>query len=269
MPPDQLMLWKSCSVENCVRPIEARGYCSKHYKRWQATGSASYRRCPTCNGSINLGPGHHAYCSEECRPTCSVERCERPTRGTTPYCEGHRRETTRRWSATGTPCVVCGAQVQKGIGYRAYCSDSCKKLGRRRPKSYDCARCGDSVSLVKFSPQGSRARKTNRRLRSDAALCPSCRRRPSGLALSVRQLFLRDGPDCKICGHAVDLNAKGDLKPSIDHRLPRSLGGSDEADNLQLTHLWCNMFKNNRRARKPSGALLKQIAAEVNYIATA
>lgn len=234
-----------------------------------AAPSRIRRACPTCSGPINLGPGQHAYCSDECRPACSVEGCVRPTRGTTVYCEGHRHETTRRWRAQGADCAVCGNQVPIGIGRREYCSNSCKKLGRDRLKFFACARCEEAVSLIEFSPQGSRGRKTDRRLRSDAALCAECRRRPMWSALSVPQLIKRDGINCRICGCAVDLKAKGDLRPSIDHIVPRAAGGSDDASNLQLAHIWCNRFKGRHLHRRPSESVLKQIRAEVSYLGNA
>lgn len=34
----------TCNAPDCVRPHLARGYCSKHYQRWQATGSLKTRR---------------------------------------------------------------------------------------------------------------------------------------------------------------------------------------------------------------------------------
>lgn len=231
-----------------------------------AAPSRARRSCPTCSGPINLGPGQHAYCSEACRPECSVEGCSRPTRGTTIYCEGHRHPTKYRWAIERGDCVVCGNPVTTDVRRRAFCSDACKKLGRDRPKAFACARCGDEVSLIELSPRGSRSRKTNRRLRSDAALCHECRNRPMWSALSVPQLIKRDGIECKLCGYPVHLKGKGDLRPSIDHILPRAAGGSDDADNLQLAHLWCNRFKGRNPDRKPSGSLLKNIAAEVNSI---
>ncbi|MBM4594298.1 HNH endonuclease [Prescottella equi] len=58
----------------------------------------------------------------------------------------------------------------------------------------------------------------------------------------------RDGTDCAICGETVDMAARNPdpFRASIDHKLPRSRGGTNDPQNLQLTHLWCNQVKSDR-----------------------
>ena len=51
-------------------------------------------------------------------------------------------------------------------------------------------------------------------------------------------LLKRDGWRCWLCGEFM---GEGDV--SIDHLLPRSLGGTHEQANLKLAHVGCN----NRR----------------------
>lgn len=51
----------------------------------------------------------------------------------------------------------------------------------------------------------------------------------------------RDGLICGLCGEPVELS-----DVHIDHILPRSLGGLDRAENLQVAHSLCNMRKGNR-----------------------
>jgi len=47
---------------------------------------------------------------------------------------------------------------------------------------------------------------------------------------------------CWICGKPVDqdLPANDPMHASIDHVIPRSQGGSDDASNLRLSHHRCN-----------------------------
>lgn len=68
----------------------------------------------------------------------------------------------------------------------------------------------------------------------------------------------RDGDRCGIClGHhgpirwGMRSGPRGDasgLGPSIDHVLPRSHGGTDDVDNLRLTHWRCNYERKNNDA---------------------
>jgi HNH endonuclease len=37
---------------------------------------------------------------------------------------------------------------------------------------------------------------------------------------------------------------------SLDHRIPKSKGGSDEIENLQFIHVWCNIMKSNMEELK-------------------
>lgn len=63
-------------------------------------------------------------------------------------------------------------------------------------------------------------------------------------------LWQRSGGRCGLCQEPVALD---DLH--LDHILPRSQGGSDALDNLQVSHPRCNLTKGNgRRRRMPEPA---------------
>jgi 5-methylcytosine-specific restriction endonuclease McrA len=51
----------------------------------------------------------------------------------------------------------------------------------------------------------------------------------------AKRLSMPDGDRCGPCGHGGVL-----LKPETDHIIPRSLGGSDDIDNLQPAHSGLN-----------------------------
>ena len=64
------------------------------------------------------------------------------------------------------------------------------------------------------------------------------------------EIVKRDNGICQICGLPVyDYDdAPKRLKPQIDHVVPISAGGADKADNLRLTHAFCNNHKNAGKA---------------------
>ena len=55
-------------------------------------------------------------------------------------------------------------------------------------------------------------------------------------------IYERDGWLCGICGDPVDRDADAlaNLAPSLDHIVPRSLGGGHESENLRTAHRVCN-----------------------------
>lgn len=68
----------------------------------------------------------------------------------------------------------------------------------------------------------------------------------------VDHLRERDGAKCALCGDRMNFTVttgprgESDDGPTIDHIVPRSLGGTNELANLQLAHWRCNRAKGNR-----------------------
>jgi 5-methylcytosine-specific restriction endonuclease McrA len=68
--------------------------------------------------------------------------------------------------------------------------------------------------------------------------------RREGRTLNAEQreaVIARDGYVCGLCGGVVE-----PTDVHIDHIWPRSLGGSNALDNLQVAHASCNLSKGNR-----------------------
>ncbi len=74
------------------------------------------------------------------------------------------------------------------------------------------------------------------------------RRTAGPKVLSVSEIAARDGSRCNLCGKRVDLTLSGMAKwgPTIDHLIPVSHGGTNDADNLALAHRHCNVSRKNR-----------------------
>lgn len=67
----------------------------------------------------------------------------------------------------------------------------------------------------------------------------------------LSKIVERDGWNCNICGEIILENEPYHL----DHIKPRSKGGKDTVENLQLTHMRCNLQKGNRT--RPDGEIEK------------
>ncbi|WP_424462881.1 HNH endonuclease [Pseudoclavibacter helvolus] len=138
-------------------------------------------------------------------------------------------------------CVTCAGEIPDAGEFRRYCSRSCAVMVGRgvRPAERECAQCGGKIDMTARSPGG-------KRKYSSASCCSKCR--APHLTRHVPALVARDGIACGICGCDVDLTLAypEPLSKSVDHVIPRSLGGPDELTNYRLSHLRCNV---RRKAR--------------------
>lgn len=66
--------------------------------------------------------------------------------------------------------------------------------------------------------------------------------RSARLAIYERDLWM-----CQICSEPVDRDAHylDGWSATLDHIIPRSLGGTNEPDQLRLAHRWCNSVRGN------------------------
>lgn len=225
-----------CCVEACEKPRHGSLYCSSHHTRWRQTGDP----LTPLKRHRNVG-------------TCTVQGCEQPMRKMT-WCASHYANWHRtgkhpepfkyKWATTNV-CVVCGATTGQ-LKRRKHCSARCQALDSRhkgtRPKTAECARCGAEIDLLALTRAGQFRR-------TDVKLCRKCKTMHSSRWPSPGELAARDGLACGICGHVVDTAAMhpDPMRASVDHVIPRSRGGSDEPDNFQLAHLWCNQVKSDRQ----------------------
>lgn len=61
-------------------------------------------------------------------------------------------------------------------------------------------------------------------------------------------IYVRDSWSCHLCYGRVDVSVPpmNGRYPTLDHVVPKSLGGSDDPDNLRTAHRWCNSARGVR-----------------------
>lgn len=53
-------------------------------------------------------------------------------------------------------------------------------------------------------------------------------------------------PMCHLCGKWIDMDATDNWKPTVDHIIARSHGGTDALENCRPCHFICNSTRQNR-----------------------
>lgn len=141
---------RTCSIEGCDKPHEARGWCPAHYRRWRATGDPQ-------------GCKIREY---KTRPRCTVDECDNPNYGHR-YCQLHYW----RWKRHGDPlresksplsrlreCVYCTKEYQPRRTDQRFCSRRCASLFRQGDEHKEllaqerkrCTRCLQIKSRTEF-----------------------------------------------------------------------------------------------------------------------
>lgn len=182
-------------------------------------------------------------------------------------------------------CEVCGSLFRQRLNHGnvpRFCSRECAYEGRRRglvilpkqakkpPKAPQSRVYFPTCKMCRrlFCARSSRARycsdECRYRVQSEIA-----RQRGNGLYAAATEyvdgqyrganyrkgllayLVERDGDRCGICRRKVNIALKSGTRgsrrgPSVDHIVPRSLGGTDDLANLRLTHWGCNQKRGNR-----------------------
>lgn len=195
-------------------------------------------------------------------------RCEDCRRAWNEDCANRRRAARergwRRASFVGRSCDECGALLRsKGgakdglslcIQHRREKTDRDRQLAaRRRALKVKVAKIAQGTAGNPRWPfiQGECDECGVYFVRKGAAspFCSkacSAARRKSWISRRDRlAIYDRDGWMCQICHGAVprDVPITSDWSATLDHIVPRSRGGTDDADNLRTAHRWCNSVR--------------------------
>ncbi|MFJ9740814.1 HNH endonuclease [Streptomyces sp. NPDC101166] len=256
----------TCGVGDCARPVKvlSRRMCSMHHSRWLRSGSAgesSSRRqsnmgrpcsaesCTSAAKKRGMCRKHYRIALLAERPRCAVDGCRNPWElGELCGMHHYRKQQTGQFGGAerlvqryaGQLCKVDGCRrVAQSRNYCRAHYDYNRKYGKPGSVFISCMTCS---AVIDLRDGGAGRLRPNRPL-----MCSDCLAlRPRGRwCMTTRELARRDGTDCSLCGCPVDLSVSwpDPFSPSVDHVIPRSLGGKDVPENVSLAHLRCNVSK--------------------------
>lgn len=111
------------------------------------------------------------------------------------------------------------------------------KPAAHRTRAGECGQCGKVIT----------------RTRTNDPLCALCRGNRPGYNIPIPRaerlaIYARDGWICQLCNEPVDptVDPRTRWGATLDHIVPRSLGGSHDATNLRLAHRHCNSVRGAR-----------------------
>lgn len=171
-----------CSLEDCPRDAESKGYCPKHYAAWRRTGNP-------------IAPSAH-------RTGCSVQGCV----------QKHRRNGF---------CDMHSARVKRHadflVTYPNKMTPEERKVSLKlRQRAYDKTEKGRIASVLK---------RHRRNAQEDVQLTRD----------QVTELMKKFSHKCFKCQAIKDL--------TLDHHVPRVLGGKLEQSNVVILCRKCNGHK--------------------------
>jgi hypothetical protein len=188
------------------------------------------KSCAECSESFSHTHNLQRYCGDSCR---------------------YKAQWKRRNKAV---CVGCGNPT----GYAASAADghlcqACRRMkpGYRMPSgqsvfTWVCGGCG--VACIRRAVKGQKPK-----------WCGKCRKALQNRDIKITpservDVYVRDAWVCWLCEDAVDRSLIGTYshwRPSLDHVVTRSSGGSDSISNLRLAHWWCNSVRSDGRKYSP------------------
>lgn len=190
--------------------------------------AAGNRRCYSClHKRRKARDGYSGIPCVSCGATMSGGYT--PKRGSK-LCHSCRAERRERWGREGRPCEDCGRTT--GVSLKARCG-RCQRLRQTKTCAvYQCEGLVQAKGLCATHYAYEWRRENDVSVGWGTWITPVRR-------LSI---YRRDKWTCQLCSDPIDreVGPNADLAPSLDHVLPRSLGGGHESSNLRLAHRVCN-----------------------------
>lgn len=224
-------------------------------KRRRYCSTACYGAGKTKHG--NRRPRPCEVCGTEYKPSHSTQRtCGRACGAkANPHYDRVRKPIEPRSSVVEwKPCRICQRWMSRPL--LVLCSDDCRREDARRyaaatfvsqakPTTLPCLICGRDYTTRTATNGGTCKRCQNRARKDD--------KRAERFGVQYERIdrlsvYWRDDWICQLCGDPVDRTAQAPhpLSASLDHIIPISRGGDHLYENVQCTHLGCNIAKGNR-----------------------
>lgn len=264
---------KTCTKDNCERPHRARGLCSSHYNQEHAPNRHAKKlvACAWCGTEVLKGTGggrkHGSVCSNQCRVNLTGKRQSGTVETRCKIPADHWAlwyGKTSHWPRYPlADCATCESRFAPTTRDQRFCGSICSRLWHQRNRvqmqggmtaedwqrvTRHCAHCARS-----FTHASPKALYCNSTCSRQAAASRGRAANGSQWITRKRRLSIyeRDAYTCWLCNDQVDMSAdpkRSDWGPSLDHVIPRTLGGGDEDDNLRLAHRWCNAIRGDASA---------------------
>lgn len=155
-------------------------------------------------------------------------------------------------------CSVCGKVYTNSSLNSDKCTDCLdawqrerlvvfnKDISNRATEERTCLWCGKKYNAINLINQKFCSRRCSNAYHSKIK---RARKQNAFIeAVSFDEIYKRDRGICQLCGGKVSLDYSiyHPQSASLDHIIPLSRGGTHEAANVQLAHLYCNMSKGSK-----------------------
>lgn len=231
-------------------------------------------KCEVCGSPFQPSRPNQKFCSLKCREKNKSRRRRGGVRlPIRTHCQGceqplppqRKRGNPRKWCSSACRlkiyhrlhprrlrrfrCQYCGKLVIAHSSEHKYCSTICRyaawhRMATESPRP--CPVCGDlfqpRVPQHRYcSAKCSQEMRNGRRRLGLRSQSPGNVRRHALKAggVTMAELLASQQNKCPLCKRSL----RG-ARLALDHILPRSVGGSDSRDNLQVVHFNCNLRKN-------------------------
>jgi 5-methylcytosine-specific restriction endonuclease McrA len=226
--------YSKCSVDECISPRSAKGFCRKHYNANRRRNIVAICSLGGCCGKVvfsrNLCEPHYLQVIRV-KP-CTVSGCGGNVRSRG-LCKKHYFRAYASGKQFAVPRLQPGGPKRATPRLPRLCS-VCGNL-RGSGRRYCSAKCMRMAAPYRSRQAGKEAKKRS----LDRA----------GIRFDPFAVFERDGWRCQICGRRTPKAQRGKNKsssPELDHVVPLSKGGLHSMANTQCACRDCNGWKSDR-----------------------